>query len=729
MIIDIVVGQMKHKKFFVLMAIGLFIASSTIVYSEKTEMLRETMRLSYSQPIIKQMGSVSIIDEVQTNSQFIRSGFYQLPMDVYDLTFPLGTSIHDVKITLGSIEKYKLFSPLPVTPQARPLSMTDQLETNEAISDGRTVDTWFEYHIGSGLIDDERQIILHLEIYPVQYDDTLKTIQIADTIEVHIEYEQSEYVSQSTLVDDIYRLLIISPNEYMSGLQPLVDHKNNRNISTILVSLNDIYSSKYFPVQGRDDPEKIKYFIKNALDQWKIDNVLLVGGSEKMPTRETHIKVSNDDKEIFVSDLYYADIYNKTNGFSSWDTNGNDLFAEYNWENNDDEMDLYPDVYLGRLACIDLNEVTVVVNKIINYENGEVYTKDWFSTLIVVGGDSFPGDTDQIDEGEYVNDVVIDIMGGFVPIRLWASNGILSGVNPTGSTFISNTINQGAGFIDFSGHGNTNVYATHPHENSKIWIPTPLGGYFNSHIKELQNNEKLPIVVTGACSVGKFNKDDDCFSWSFLASPNGGGIASLGATSLGYAYIGQYVTQGLVEKMAVDMFRAYSNNVKTFGEMWAYGINRNIKSRMNGAEYKTVLAWQPFGDPTLIIADESIPPTKPILTGPSSGRSGREYTYEALSTDADGDKIYYLFDWGDGTFSEWLGPYNSGVKMSVSNIWSQKGEYQVRVACKDEHGSRSDWSDPLAVAMPFQSLMNHRFRESSVLSDLLHSLMVRLFNK
>jgi len=728
MIIDIVVGQMKHKKFFVLLAIGLFIASSTIVYSEKTEVIRDTIRFSYSRPIIKQTGSVSIIDEVQTNSQFIRSGYYQIPMDVYDATFTLGTIIHDVRVTIGSIETYRLLLPLPVTPQARPLSMMDQPEPDDTLSHIQKVDTWFEYHIGSGLIDGERQIIMHLEIYPVQYDDTLNTIQIADTIEVHIEYEESEYTSQSTTADDIYRLLIISPNDFMSSLQPLVDHKNNRNVSTILVSLNDIYSARYFPVQGRDDPEKIKYFIKNALDQWKIDNVLLVGGSVKMPTRETHIKVSNDDNEVFVSDLYYADIYNKTNDFQSWDTNNNDVFAEYKWDDNTDSMDLYPDVYIGRLACLDVSEVNIVVNKIINYENNEVYTKDWFSTLIVVGGDSFPGDTDQIAEGEYVNDVVNGIMGGFVPVRLWASNNILGGVNPTGSTAISNTINQGAGFIDFSGHGNTNVYATHPHENSKVWLPTPLGGYFNSHIKELQNNEKLPIVVTGACSVGKFNKDDDCFSWSFLISPSGGGIASVGATALGYAYLGQYVTQGLVEKIAIDMFRAYSNNAKTFGEMWAYGINQNIRSRMDGAEYKTVMEWQPFGDPTLIIADESIPPTKPILTGPSSGRSGREYTYEAVSTDSDGDSIYYLFDWGDGTFSEWIGPYNSGETVSVSNTWSQKGEYQIRVSSKDEHGSRSDWSNPLPVAMPYPFLLDHRFRESSVLIDWFHSLMAQLFD-
>ena len=62
--------------------------------------------------------------------------------------------------------------------------------------------------------------------------------------------------------------------------------------------------------------------------------------------------ISNDPDygdEIFVSDLYYADIYNGTGGFSSWDSNTNNIFGEYHWEGQTDAVDLHPDVYLTRL--------------------------------------------------------------------------------------------------------------------------------------------------------------------------------------------------------------------------------------------------------------------------------------------------------------------------------------------------------------------------------------------
>ena len=69
------------------------------------------------------------------------------------------------------------------------------------------------------------------------------------------------------------------------------------------------------------------------------------------------------------------------------------------------------------------------------------------------------------------------------------------------------------------------------------------------------------------------------------------------------------------------MFKAYDNNVKTLGEMWAYGIHRNIKSRMDATEYKTVEEWQLFGDPTLIISGDSQQPQKPSISGPTDRKS------------------------------------------------------------------------------------------------------------
>jgi hypothetical protein len=123
---------------------------------------------------------------------------------------------------------------------------------------------------------------------------------------------------------------------------------------------------------------------------------------------------------------------------------------------------------------------------------------------------------------------------------------------------------------------------------------------------------------------------------------------------------------------------------------------------MDDGDYKTVEEWQAFGDPTLAIGEKSQPPVKPAApTGPPSGGVHKEYTYTTSTTDPDGDDISYMFDWGDGTFSGWVGPIRSGETISAKKTWNAKGTYQVKVVAKDAHGINSVWSDPLPITMPY----------------------------
>jgi len=90
------------------------------------------------------------------------------------------------------------------------------------------------------------------------------------------------------------------------------------------------------------------------------------------------------------------------------------------------------------------------------------------------------------------------------------------------------------------------------------------------------------------------------------------------------------------------------------------------------------------------------PPVKPSRPdGPSAGEAGLEYLYSSNTTDPDEDDIYYLFDWGDGTDSDWIGPFESGESVNASHIWSEKGLYKLKAKAKDIYESESDWSDPL----------------------------------
>ncbi|HEC95953.1 MAG TPA: hypothetical protein ENI50_02915, partial [Euryarchaeota archaeon] len=104
-------------------------------------------------------------------------------------------------------------------------------------------------------------------------------------IEIIKEGGKYEELNMACKLEDKYNLLILSPLEFKDLLQPLVEHKERHGIETFLVTLTDVYEGNYFSVRGRDEAEKIKYFIKDAVETWGIKYVMLVGGDKEIPVR------------------------------------------------------------------------------------------------------------------------------------------------------------------------------------------------------------------------------------------------------------------------------------------------------------------------------------------------------------------------------------------------------------------------------------------------------------
>jgi parallel beta-helix repeat protein len=119
---------------------------------------------------------------------------------------------------------------------------------------------------------------------------------------------------------------------------------------------------------------------------------------------------------------------------------------------------------------------------------------------------------------------------------------------------------------------------------------------------------------------------------------------------------------------------------------------------------------------------QNVPPNKPNKpSGQTSGKINVVYAYTTSTTDPDGEQVYYMWDWGEGSQSIWLGPYNSGVTINTTHKWTVKGSYSIKVKAKDTHGLESNWSDPLPITMP----QNNAF---SLPLPLLQFL-VRLFER
>jgi transglutaminase-like putative cysteine protease len=86
--------------------------------------------------------------------------------------------------------------------------------------------------------------------------------------------------------------------------------------------------------------------------------------------------------------------------------------------------------------------------------------------------------------------------------------------------------------------------------------------------------------------------------------------------------------------------------------------------------------------------------------GPDNVNAGENNIYETITIDPNGDDVYYWFDWGDGTNSGWLGPFESGMLVEASHTFVEFGDNPVRVKAMDDISYyESNWSAPLIVSM------------------------------
>jgi hypothetical protein len=323
---------------------------------------------------------------------------------------------------------------------------------------------------------------------------------------------------------------------------------------------------------------------------------------------------SGNYEDYFPSDLYYADIYNSTGGFSNWDVDLDGKYAEY--PTDMDNIDVIPDLHLGKLPANNAEEVTWVVNKIIKYKAHNKMTKK----ILQCGGDTFTGDS--IYEGEYANTKVMEKLPGYKTTRLWGSH-----PNPDYDTKALTKLNIKRGFkncvdfVDMSGHGNWALWGTHPPNDEDTWIPpeTIISKYdgflytdFDLYI--VNNGEKLPVCVYNSCSNNKYSEKPDCFGWATVRKEKGGGIADYAASGIGYGAQGTDETKRVMGWMEVRVFDELVTN-KILGQCWTNcvaGYHNTFQSGFQMSDWKTMLEFSMFGDPTLVIEDGDNPKSIPV---------------------------------------------------------------------------------------------------------------------
>ena len=431
---------------------------------------------------------------------------------------------------------------------------------------------------------------------------------------------------------DNYDLLILTHKDlngedFAGALQPLVQHKNNTGMPTVMLTLEEIYEIPAY--RGFDHPEIIKKAIADAAHKWKIKYVMLVGDSDRFPVRYTRIyDLGHWGHGFAPSDLYYADLFKAGGGFDSWDFDNDGLYGEMQGnfsvnanDLNQDRINLVPDVAVGRVPVSSRQELLNYVQKVIQYET--TADSSWFKNALLVTGD-YPGSNGTNDDigsqlasrSFQLNKQYHDaVWPGTVEDQRWP---ILEGI-----------IDNGVGFISYVGHGG----GAGSGKDGGLWG----GWYRHSRIPFLNNQDRLPIIFSAACSTGLFHYgggpyfakwgyihttpveppryrwapepisfspeiyDKDSLAEHFLVKGLQGGIAFIGA------YTG---TQGESHILAKDFFSAYASGIDVLGDAWNKALEKfanNVIANLGypgnswrtAARYHHIHKMLLFGDPSL----------------------------------------------------------------------------------------------------------------------------------
>jgi hypothetical protein len=629
------------KKILTILILGILVFSgigaTAFTNEEKIneDIIEKTV--TFSEPIIIDEGQYVIISLEEETSSISEVGKPKMPVVTQVFTFPFGTKINSVDIRFSNKNYMYLSKEIIPAPEPIPIGMETKIVKSSA-KDSKVYGSNklypksnFDFDLASGIKNGENVVYLILRLYPVSYSPVQNTIFYYKNADISVNFEES-----TNQINDIYDMVIITPSKFTESLQPLIDHKNSYEVETTIKTTEEIYDE----YEGYDEAEEIKLFIKDAIETWGVEYVLLFGSVDILPIRTTwiHQRWHNHYWNLSIlCDLYFSDVYDEFGDFCSWDSDGDGKYGEFynNCPGVNDTVDLFPDVNLGRLACQNLEDVETVINKIIHYEKN-TYGKDWFNTIVLVGGDTFPGWGQ--NEGEVLNNIIEGIMSDFTAKKLWTSD----------RTFTAFKLNLalygGAGFFDYSGHGFTTHISTHP-PNRNRWVV-----YHNNNLNNLRNGNKLPIVFFDACLTAKldYNKsgvvqytplivnhnlfsnffrtfskiinrifnnfktknipknvnkailqpaeDSDlvpCFAWNWLIKSNGGGIATIGATRVAF---GGYDSGA--GKLSIEFFSGYEES-ETVGEMMSkaqFGYIMDVPW-----DYFTVEEFVLLGDPSLKI--------------------------------------------------------------------------------------------------------------------------------
>jgi hypothetical protein len=259
--------------------------------------------------------------------------------------------------------------PLVYRPQSKRLYLVTHLE--------------FDYALGQTMLPDLRPLIRG-EYEQMVYDAAIERL-VENDFQIPVYYQKPTIVEYNQLGTDtpfpLGPAMIITDTVFADAFQPYADWLTDQGIKAQLISPQLIYS--YF--SGIDEAEKIRNYIKycyrNAGGTW-----FILGGMDdrftsppvppELPSRRCfcvdilQYPPHPPHYDTIPTDHYYCALD------GDWNADGDATWGEMN-----DEVDQFPEVFVGRILCRDVQEVQNWVYKALVYERTPANTEMFDNAL------------------------------------------------------------------------------------------------------------------------------------------------------------------------------------------------------------------------------------------------------------------------------------------------------------------------------------------------------------
>jgi hypothetical protein len=341
--------------------------------------------------------------------------------------------------------------------------------------------------------------------------------------------------------------LVVTTSDLKSAFQPLVEWKIQKGMDAAIVVLDSILSN--YP--GRDDAEKLRNFLIGAYHNGAI--WVLLGGNQHVvpiryayPTNTSTIPTAANQQ---ICDLYFSDVDGE------WDLDNDGVWGEP----QQDQPDLYPDLFVGRVPCGTPSEAHAFVEKLLTYEkNPGNGSPGYLTSALWLCSDQMR------DWGSGVGQHAM--VAPYIPANFSQDTTTLiesptgeaeNPLGPEGSSCIE-AMNQGWGIIGVLAHGKSNAFvakSSSTNGSPKSWVTTLSGGGDdNGHLPSLGNQQKYGIMYSVSCSQSAIDVDEypymgdePCVGEYYPLVSQRGGVAFLGYSRWGWVSVSYMLFEKFLE--------------------------------------------------------------------------------------------------------------------------------------------------------------------------------------